>query len=119
MWFEMEFKNQIFFPWAHLPLYMGMGVGTLAGCANPIILPDLHFTLEMATFKLVTQHIARIFIFNIRSINKVQNMPNKPWGLEYALTYMNMSNCAMILKIPEPAEIYSHVYKNLSICLML
>ena len=29
----------------------GVGVGTLMGCANPIILPDLCFTLEMATFE--------------------------------------------------------------------
>ena len=50
IWFEVEFKNQNFCSRAHLPLYMGTGVGTLAGCANPIILPDLCFTLEMATF---------------------------------------------------------------------
>ena len=41
-----------------LTLYIGVGAGTLAGCANPIILPDLCFTLEVATFELVTQHIA-------------------------------------------------------------
>ena len=65
IWFEVEFKNRNFCPRAHLPQYMGVGVGTLAGCANPIILPDLCFTLEMATFELVTQHIAWIFNFNI------------------------------------------------------
>ena len=68
IWFEVEFKNWSFCSWAHLPLYMGVEVGTLAGCANPIILPDLCFTLEMATFELVTQHIAWIFIFNISPI---------------------------------------------------
>ena len=65
IWFETAFKNQNFCPWAHLPLYMGVGFGTLAGCANPIILPDLCFTLEMATFELVVQHITWIFFFNI------------------------------------------------------
>ena len=58
IWFEAEFKNRNFCPQAHLPLYMGVEVGTLAGCANPIILPDLCFTLEMATLELVTQHTA-------------------------------------------------------------
>ena len=53
-----EFQNQHFCPQAHLPLYIGVGVAILAGCANSIILPDLCFTLEMATFELVTQHIA-------------------------------------------------------------
>ena len=56
--FEAEFKNRNFCPRAHFPLYMGLGVLTLAVCANPIILPDLCFTLEMATFELVTQHVA-------------------------------------------------------------
>ena len=56
--FEMEFKNRNFCPRAHLPLYMGLGVGTLARYANPVILPDLPFTLEMTTFELVTQCIA-------------------------------------------------------------
>ena len=44
---------------------------------------------------------------------------NKPWGLEYALTYMNMSNCDRILNIPEPVKIHLHVGKYVSICLML
>ena len=65
IWFEMEFKNQNFCPRAHWRLYVGEEVENLAGCVNPIILPDLRFTLEMATFELVTQHIAWIFIFNI------------------------------------------------------
>ena len=58
IWFEMELKNQNFCPQAHLPLYVGEETENLAGCVNPIILPDLRFTLEMATFELVTQHIA-------------------------------------------------------------
>ena len=58
IWFEAEFKNGNFCPRAHLPLYMGVEVGTLTGCANPIILPDLCLTLEIATFELVTKHIA-------------------------------------------------------------
>ena len=56
-WFKAEFKNRNFCPQAHLPLYMGVGVQILAGCANLIILPDLCFTLEMTTFELVTQQI--------------------------------------------------------------
>ena len=44
---------------------MGVGDGAITGCANPITLPDLCFALEMATFELVTQHIAWVFIFNI------------------------------------------------------
>ena len=58
IWFEAEFKNGNFCPRAHLPLYIGVEVGTLAGYANPIVLPALCFTLEMATFELVTQHIS-------------------------------------------------------------
>ena len=39
----------------HTDPYMhGEGVGILTGRPNPIILPDLCFTLEMATFELVT-----------------------------------------------------------------
>ena len=52
----------------HLHQYMGLGAGTLAKCANPIILPDLGFTLEMPTFEVVTQHIVWIFIFNMPPI---------------------------------------------------
>ena len=40
-------------------------------------------------------------------------------GSEYALTYMNMSNCARILNMPESAEIYLNVGKYPSICLTL
>ena len=32
-------------------------------------------------------------------------------GSEYALIYMNMSNCARILKMPESAEIYPNMGK--------
>ena len=65
IWFEAEFKNRNFCPRAYLPLNMGVEVGTLAGCADSAISPELCFTLEMATFELVTQHIAWIFNFNI------------------------------------------------------
>ena len=44
---------------------MGVGDGAITGCGSPITLLDLCFALEMATFELVTQHIAWIFIFNI------------------------------------------------------
>ena len=56
--FEVVFKNRNFYPQANLFLYMGVRVDTFAGCANPIILSDLCFTLEMATFEMVTQHLA-------------------------------------------------------------
>ena len=40
-------------------------------------------------------------------------------GSEYALIYMNMSNCAMILNIPQSDEIYLNVGKYASVCLTL
>ena len=40
-------------------------------------------------------------------------------GSEYALIYMNMSNCARTLNMPESAKIYPNVGKYASICLML
>ena len=36
-------------------------------------------------------------------------MPEQAMGCEYALLYMNMSNCARILNMPESAETYSNV----------
>ena len=57
MWFQTEFKNQYVLGYTD-PSYIwgrgGVGVGTLMGYANPIIWLDLCFTLEMATFELVT-----------------------------------------------------------------
>ena len=47
------------------------------------------------------------------------NMPEETMGSEYALIYMNMSNCARILNMPESAEIYPNVGKYASICLRL
>ena len=38
-------------------------------------------------------------------------------GSEYNLIYMNMSNCARILNMPESTEIYPNVGKYASICL--
>ena len=46
-------------------------------------------------------------------------MPECDMGSECALTYMNMSNCARILDMPEPAEIYRNVGEYASICLTL
>ena len=40
-------------------------------------------------------------------------------GSEYALIYMNMSNCARILSMPESAQICPNVGKYVSICLTL
>ena len=53
IWFETKFKNQFLYM-GTLTTICGVGVGTLTGCTNPIILPDLCFTLEMVTFELVT-----------------------------------------------------------------
>ena len=47
------------------------------------------------------------------------NIPEKAVGSEYALIYMNMSNCANILNIAESAEVYPNVDKYASICLTL
>ena len=49
----------------------------------------------------------------------VLNMPEETMGSEYVLIYMNMSNCARILNMPESAEIYPNVGKYASICLRL
>ena len=38
---------------------------------------------------------------------------------EYALKYMNISNCVRILNMPESAEIYPNVRKYASVCLTL
>ena len=38
---------------------------------------------------------------------------------EYVLIYMNISNCARILNMPESAEIYPNVGKYASSCLAL
>ena len=40
-------------------------------------------------------------------------------GSEYALIYMNMSQCAKILDMPKSTEIYPNVGKYGSICLKL
>ena len=40
-------------------------------------------------------------------------------GSEYALIYMNMSNCARILNMPESAKIYPNVGKYALTCLTL
>ena len=40
-------------------------------------------------------------------------------GSEYALIYMNMSNCVRILTMPESAKIYPNVGKYNSICLTI
>ena len=40
-------------------------------------------------------------------------------GSEYVLIYMNMSNCARMLHMPESAEIHPNVGKCTSICLTL
>ena len=40
-------------------------------------------------------------------------------GSEYALIYMNMSNCARILNMPESAKLYPNMDKYASICLTL
>ena len=58
IWFEMEVKNRNFCLQARLPLYIGLAVESVAGCANPIIPRDLRFTLEIATFALVIERIA-------------------------------------------------------------
>ena len=49
----------------------------------------------------------------------VLNMPEYAMGSEYALVYINMSNCARILSMPESAEIYPNMGKYTSICLTL
>ena len=36
-------------------------------------------------------------------------------GSEYSLVYMNMSNCAWILDMPESAEIYLNMGKHSSV----
>ena len=46
-------------------------------------------------------------------------MPEQAMGSEYAIIYMNMSNCATILNMPESAEIYPNVGKHISVCLTL
>ena len=46
----------------------------------------------------------------------VLNMPEYAMGSEYALIYINLSNCAQILKIPESAEICPNMGKYASIC---
>ena len=56
---------------------MGVGDGAITGCANPITLPDLCFALEMATFELVTQHIAWVSIFNIPPHVEKDALPTK------------------------------------------
>ena len=38
---------------------------------------------------------------------------------EYSLIYMNMSNCARIINMPESAKIYPTVGKYASMCLTL
>ena len=48
-------------------------------------------------------------VWNRLNISAVQNMPEQAMGCEYTLLYMNMSNCARILNMPESAEIYSNV----------
>ena len=47
----------------------------------------------------------------------VLNMPEETMGSEYVFIYMNMSNCARILNMPESAEIYPNVGKYASIWL--
>ena len=41
------------------------------------------------------------------------------YGFEYALIYLNMSNCVRILNLPESAKIYQNVGKYDSIYLTL
>ena len=40
-------------------------------------------------------------------------------GSEYALIYMNMSNCVKTLNMPESAKTYPNVDKYASVCLKL
>ena len=66
---------------------------------------------------------------------KIQNLHNCSWVVsetangyeyawislssEYALIYMNMSNCARTLNMPESAKTYTNVGKYASVCLKL
>ena len=76
---------------------MGVRVDTFAGCANPIILSDLCFTLEMATFEMVTQHLAWIFIFNIPPNFKI--FPTEKWK--------DLRSSGATLLLTEPLPKYS------------
>ena len=57
--------------------------------------------------------------WNWPNMSTYLNIPEKAVGSEYALIYMNMSNCANILNIAESAEVYPNVDKYASICLTL
>ena len=52
-------------------------------------------------------------------LSSAWNWLNMATGSEYALIYMNMSNCARILSLPDSAEIYPNVGKYTSFCLTL
>ena len=56
IWFKAEFKNQNFCPHTY-PYKWGLGVGPLQGVPTQLFCL-MCFTLEMATFELVAQHIA-------------------------------------------------------------
>ena len=58
-------------------------------------------------------------VWNWLNMPTVLNMAKYAMGSEYVFIFMNMSNSARILNIPESVKIYPNVDKYTSICLTL
>ena len=73
---------------------MGVRVDTLAGCANPIILSDLCFTLTMATFEVNTL-LEFSFLTSPLILKYFQLKNEETWGVQ-GLPFHLLSHCQNI-----------------------